>query len=159
MWKRGAYGRSFFRRNCKNPDVYARQGNNVAKSNKVAVCHNNGNITYVNENALPAHIVHGDVVVMDSHGFFDKENSWSAGMACDDTNADVNPDAEENYTDYIDNNCNGNIGYIETRTEMVPCSDCGGVTTAQYQNRKGKCRDTPAPNFSPCPAKIQVYID
>ena len=143
----------------QNPDVYAKQGNNAAKSKKIAVCHNNGNIIYIIENAVSAHIAHGDAVDMDGDGFFNQENSCAAGVDCDETNADVNPDAEEIYTDDIDNNCNGIIGYIETRTEMVPCSDCRGVTSGQYQNRKGKCRDTPAPNFSPCTAEVQDYID
>ena len=49
----------------QNPDVYAKQGN------KVAVCHKNGEIIFVNENAIPAHTAHGDAVDLDGDGFFD----------------------------------------------------------------------------------------
>ena len=144
----------------QNPDVYVRQGNDVAKQgNNVAVCHNNGNIIFVNEKALSAHIAHGDAVDEDGDGFFDKENSCSAGIDCDDTNADVNPDAEEIYTDLIDNNCNGVVGSIETVVEYIPCSDCTRGTSGQYQNRRGKCKDYAAQGFSPCTAEVEVYID
>ena len=137
----------------KNPDVYAKQGN------KVAVCHKNGEIIFVNENAIPAHTAHGDAVDLDGDGFFDQENSCSTGVDCDDTNADVNPDAEEIFTDDIDNNCNGVVGYIETSIEMVPCSDCTGTTSGYYQNRRGKCIDYADPRYSPCTAEVEVYID
>jgi len=137
----------------QNRDVYAKRGN------KVAVCHKNGEIIFVNENAIPAHIAHGDAVDMDGDGFFDQENSCSEGVDCDDTNADVNPEAEEIFTDDIDNNCNGNIGYIETTIEKVPCSDCTVGTSGYYQNSSGRCRETPARRYSLCTAEVEVYID
>jgi len=41
---------------------------------------------------------------MDSDGFLEFED-------CDDHNADINPDAEENCIDGVDNNCNGDIDF------------------------------------------------
>ena len=144
----------------QNPDVYARQGNNVSKQgNNVAVCHNNGNIIFVNENALSAHIAHGDAVDEDGDGFFNMENSCSEGIDCEDTNADVNPGAEEIYTDDIDNNCNDIVGYTITTIEDVNCSGCTGGTSGQYQNSRGRCSDTRKPGYVRCTTEVVHYED
>lgn len=78
-----------------------------AEGVKVDVCHN-GHIINVSVNAIPAHQGHGDAVDMDGDGYFDIENDCSE-TDCDDTNADVNPGAEEICGDGIDNNCDGQI--------------------------------------------------
>ena len=120
----------------QNSDVYSKKGEK--KGNKVPVCHKNGKIIFVNENAISAHTAHGDAVDLDGDGFFDQENSCSTGVDCDDTNADVNPDAEEIFTDKIDNNCNGVVGTIDYSEEYVQCSDCTGGTSGNYKNIRRK---------------------
>jgi hypothetical protein len=146
-----------------NSDSYLKTN----KASKVAICHTNGKIKYISENALPAHIAHGDAVDLDGDGFFDKENPCADGVDCDDTNAAVNPDAEEIYTDDIDNNCNGNIGYIEEVQEESNCTDCTNGTSGKYKHfRTGRCRDDisslpprQARYWSACYTTVIKYID
>ena len=73
------------------------------KNTKVDVCHN-GKIINVSVNAVPAHQGHGDAVDLDADGFFDIANSCSA-TDCDDSDADVNPDAVETVYNGIDDDC------------------------------------------------------
>ena len=79
----------------------------VGRGNKVDVCHN-GHVINININAVPAHVAHGDGVDMDGDGYFDIDNPCSA-TDCDDTDASVNPGAEEDCNNTIDDNCDGQI--------------------------------------------------
>lgn len=76
-------------------------------SNKRNICHN-GKIKNVSIDAIPDHRAHGDAVDMDEDGFFDLDNPCSL-TDCDDTDAAINPDADEICGDGIDNNCNDEI--------------------------------------------------
>ncbi|HEY4656072.1 MAG TPA: hypothetical protein VIH22_16255 [Cyclobacteriaceae bacterium] len=60
---------------------------------KVNVCHE-GKIIRINIHAVPAHQGHGDAVDMDSDGYFTGDNACSE-PDCDDTDASVNPGADE----------------------------------------------------------------
>lgn len=91
-----------------------------SKTAKVIICHNTGsgfNTIVVSPNALDSHYSHGDINPdKDGDGFtavFGTENPCELGDGtdCNDNNPDVNPDAIEIYSDNIDNNCDGNIGY------------------------------------------------
>ena len=82
---------------------------------KIDVCHHEGNDTWhvinINENALPAHLAHGDVVLVDADGdgWVEAENECVNGGDCDDNDAEVNPAMEEVCNNGIDDNCNGEI--------------------------------------------------
>lgn len=87
------------------------------KMGKVDVCHK-GHIININENALEAHLNHGDVSLIDydGDGYVEAENECGIqGGDCDDTDPDVNPSATE-ICDGIDNNCDGNIDEGVTST-------------------------------------------
>ena len=73
---------------------------------KVYVCHNGDNEINISINAVKAHRAHGDAIDIDGDGYFDKVNFCSEGVDCDDTNANINPGAEE-INDGLDNNCDG----------------------------------------------------
>ncbi|MGB5321206.1 MopE-related protein [Lutimonas sp.] len=77
---------------------------------KVDVCHK-GKIINISENALKAHLKHGDVQLIDEDGdgYVTLENECLPYGDCDDSDADINPGAEEVCGDGIDNNCNGEI--------------------------------------------------
>ncbi|MDB4402906.1 BspA family leucine-rich repeat surface protein [Algibacter sp.] len=86
-----------------------------AKTGKVNVCHYDADTDTwktlnINGNALEAHLNHGDVSLVDADGdgYVQAVNECVPGGDCDDTNADINPDAEE-INDGLDNNCDGNI--------------------------------------------------
>jgi hypothetical protein len=84
---------------------------------------------------------------------------------CDDTNAAVNPGAIEDFTDNIDNNCNGVIGYIETG--IVNCAGCKSGSGPYFFDgnaRVGKvCAnfdsdlEAAAAGYFPCTG--DVYVD
>lgn len=147
-------------------DSFLKKGNNSGKkASKVAVYHKNEKVIYVDENAVSAHVAHGDAVDLDGDGYFDIANSYSEGVDCDDNNPDVNPGALEIFTDDIDNNCNGVVGYIETRSELGSCAGCTGGTQGNFQNPStGKCKYVPKGNppprrFLPCYEDVIIYID
>ena len=73
-----------------------------AKTGKVNVCHYDADTDTwktlnINGNALEAHLNHGDVSLVDADGdgYVQAVNECVPGGDCDDTNADINPDAEE----------------------------------------------------------------
>lgn len=152
----------------ENLEFHLKQNSNSSKKgNKVAICHTNEKIIYINEYAVAAHISHGDAVDMDNDGFFDKENSCSEGVDCDDTNSSVNPGVEEIYTDDIDNNCNGVIGSMVATSQEVACSGCTIGTSGTYKNRKfGNCRDfnkaltdKQMERWERCTEEVIMYVD
>jgi hypothetical protein len=84
------------------------------KPNKVTICHRRGNGTFkaitVSENALPAHLGHGDYLPdADGDGFSAIGACTGSADDCDDTDPNVNPGAEEVCGDGIDNNCDGQV--------------------------------------------------
>ena len=79
---------------------------------KVDVCHG-GRIINISENAVRAHLKHGDAIDMDGDGYFNKENECSEGIDCNDDDATINPGTSEICADEVDNNCNG----------LVDCND------------------------------------
>jgi len=89
--------------------------NALGKAVKVDVCHQSGNgswsIKSINENALPQHLGHGDVLLTDDDGdgYVIEFNECLPGGDCDDDNVDVNPGSEEICENAIDDNCDGNI--------------------------------------------------
>ena len=62
--------------------------NGTEKTSKVDVCHK-GHIINVSVNAIRAHRAHGDAIDLDGDGYFDKENTCSSFIDCDDNNPDV----------------------------------------------------------------------
>ena len=57
---------------------------------KISVCHNGDNLISISENALKAHIAHGDAVDRDGDGFYDKASQCSEIVDCDDTDTSIN---------------------------------------------------------------------
>lgn len=105
---------------------------------KVDICHysesdDTWHIINVNVNAVPAHLGHGDIqlIDLDGDGFVAQINECVPGGDCDDNNATVNPDATE-ICDGVDNNCDGNI---DEGFDV----DADGYTTCQ-----GDCDDNDA---------------
>ena len=92
---------------------------NIAESRapkpKVSVCHRRGNgnwhVITINENALRAHLAHGDVLLedKDGDGWVEAENECVPGGDCDDENPKINPGMAEDCTNRIDDNCDGEI--------------------------------------------------
>ena len=126
-------------------------------SGKVLICHNTGDgfVTIeVNANAVNAHIKHGDINPdSDGDGFTAKFGELNPcnigdGTDCDDTNADVNPDAEEVCDDAIDNNCNG--FYAEYVEIAYPIKD-----PYRCKNRKGKYK--PKTASGDCPRGFKEF--
>lgn len=83
---------------------------------KVDVCHYDSETDTwktlnISENALNAHLKHGDVKLIDEDGdgYVTLENECLSFGDCDDSDAEINPGAEEICGDGIDNNCNGEI--------------------------------------------------
>lgn len=86
------------------------------KGLKVDLCHydadNDSWVTIsVNENALQAHLNHGDVQLVDNDGdgWVDAENECVPGGDCNDDDPAVNPGVSEICGDGIDNNCDGQV--------------------------------------------------
>lgn len=80
-----------------------------APKDKVDICHysedeDTWHVINVSLNALDAHLAHGDAVDMDGDGFFHLDNECGA-TDCDDSNAEVNPNATEVPYDGVDNDC------------------------------------------------------
>ena len=115
------------------------------KKEKVTICHKGKTIT-INGNALKAHINHGDAVDLDGDGYYDKENTCSEGVDCDDTNPNVNPGAEEIYDNGIDDDCNGIVDEDDGTDEdndgfTVEEGDCDDANNTIYPNAPELCDD------------------
>lgn len=79
----------------------------------IDVCHfdainDTWKVIKISENALKAHVDHGDAVDMDEDGYFNTENGCSE-VDCDDDDPQVYPGANEICGDGIDNNCDGQV--------------------------------------------------
>ncbi len=80
---------------------------------KVDLCHITGNgswhVISVNENAVQAHLDHGDVLLEDNDGdgWVANENECVPGGDCDDNNSEVYPGSEEICGNGLDDNCDG----------------------------------------------------
>jgi hypothetical protein len=87
----------------------------LQRGHKVDVCHQRGNgnwhVINVSQNALPAHLAHGDVLLEDNDGdgFVAELNECVPGGDCDDNEPTTYPGAEEICGDGVDNNCDGQI--------------------------------------------------
>ena len=116
-----------------------------SKKDKVAVCHK-GKIITINGNALKAHVKHGDAVDLDGDGYYDKTNTCSEGVDCDDTNPNVNPGAEEVCDNGIDDDCNGevdeNCGTDEDNDGFpVEDGDCDDTDSTIFPGASEICGD------------------
>ena len=87
---------------------------------KVDVCHydtdnDSWHVININQNALQAHLIHGDVLLEDADGdgWVENDNECVPGGDCNDGDASVNPRAMEVCDDGIDNDCD----------ELVDCDD------------------------------------
>lgn len=82
---------------------------------KVDVCHyasgsNSWHVISISENALPAHLAHGDVLLVDNDGDgVIVASACTPNGDCDDNDASVYPGAEELCDDGVDNNCDGQV--------------------------------------------------
>lgn len=89
---------------------------NKSGPDKVDICHyseedGTWHVINVSVNALPAHLGHGDVLLVDADGdgWVAAENECVPGGDCDDDNPDVNPGVEEICGNEVDDNCNGEV--------------------------------------------------
>ena len=81
---------------------------------KVDVCHvdedGNWHVINISQSALPAHLAHGDVHLVDNDGDgYVAENECVPGGDCDDNDDTIYPGAEEICGDGVDNNCDGQV--------------------------------------------------
>jgi hypothetical protein len=120
------------------------------RNNDVCLCHkndgNNPKIICINENAVAAHLAHGDVLLIDDDGDGYVTNDNNCGLAsgdCNDDDASINPGAEEELCDGIDNDCNPD-------TEDNPdgdgdgvgvCDDCDDNDANNYPGNEEVCGD------------------
>ena len=129
----------------------------AAAGNKVEICHSEGNGSYhvieVNENALDAHLGHGDHYPFSVHadadgdGYGAPDASSEAcevpdgyvtnGTDCDDGDAEVHPGASELLLDGLDQDCDGADAFA-----TIECAD--GTTFASsspvaFDGTEGLC--------------------
>lgn len=83
-------------------------------SSKITICHKAGDGKMIpleiNQNALKAHLAHGDILPDNDGDGYTAIGSCTGSMDdCDDNDASVNPGAKEICGDGKDNNCNGLI--------------------------------------------------
>ena len=82
---------------------------------KVNVCHRSGedkwHVISINENALRAHLAHGDVLLedKDGDGWVEAANECVPGGDCNDEDPKINPGVVEDCTNGKDDNCDGLI--------------------------------------------------
>ena len=122
-----------------------------APKNKVELCHTTGNgswhVISVNQNAVAAHVAHGDIILDEDGDGFVKQ-SPCAVFDCDDTDPDINPSAEE-VNDGVDNDCDGVV-------------DDGAVLTTYYKDNDedgyGDAENT-VQNYSPPEGFIEIAGD
>lgn len=146
-----------------NTTVNSSKTTNASKvKSKIDVCHldavtSTWHTINISINALAGHLAHGDIVPDADYDGYTKVNPCGIGNQddCDDTNAAINPGAEEILTDDIDNNCDGIVGHIEP----VFCLGCqsgaghyrkdggrGGTICANF----GSDSEAEAAGYYPC---------
>lgn len=84
----------------------------IGPAGKVTICHDSGNgkvlVIEVNQNALAAHLAHGDSVPdSDGDGYTAVGACTGSADDCNDNDASINPGAVDICGDGTDNNCNG----------------------------------------------------
>jgi len=94
------------------PTLEANKEMSVGPAGKVSICHLAGKgkilVIQINQNALAAHLAHGDYVLDADGDGFTAIGACSGTMDdCNDNDASINPGAEEVCGDGMDNNCNG----------------------------------------------------
>ena len=111
---------AFFIFSCsKNNDIFEATDAAIVEAppNQVTICHATSSDTNpwvtitINENALQAHMAHGDINPDADGDGFTKENPCGIGdqSDCNDEDPTINPSSEELCNDNIDNNCNNEI--------------------------------------------------
>ena len=126
-----------------------------APKNKVKLCHTTGNgswhVISVNQNAIAAHVAHGDIILDEDGDGFVKQ-SPCAVFDCDDTDPDINPSAEE-VNDGVDNDCDGVVDDGAVLTTYYKDNDEDGygdpnnsvedyTPPSGYVDNSGDCDDT-----------------
>jgi uncharacterized protein (TIGR02145 family) len=120
------------------------------RSSEVQVCHRTGNTSWqtitINENAVEAHLAHGDIIADADRDGFTKMNPCSIGSQndCDDNNAAINPGVEEVCDNNIDDNCNGEIDENCIQTVEI----CGKTWMLKNLNVVNYRDGTPIPHIT-----------
>lgn len=124
------------------------------RDNNVNICHKTGNGQYnsiwVNQNAVPAHLAHGDYLPdADGDGYSAVGACTGSMDDCDDTNPNVYPGAAEICGNGIDDNCDGNI---DENCCSTPCFDASiypflaAYSYAYYDSDVNDCAGTNGEN-------------
>jgi len=125
------------------------------KEGKISICHYAGkdynwSVININENAVPGHEKHGDVVLVDadSDGYVEAVNECVPGGDCNDSDATVNPGATEVAYDGIDNDCDpATLDDDLDQDGFVKAIDCNdndatvnpGATEVEYDGIDNDC--------------------